>query len=198
MVGTTPMLTLIAGLWLFLGVHSLGYAAPTLRAAGIARLGSGGWKATHALLSLLGFALIVHGYVEARADTMLLYAPPVWTRHLAALLTLPAFVLLVAAYLPGTWMKARFGHPMLLGTKLWALAHLLANGMLHDVLLFGAFLGWSIWGYIVCRRRDRLGGVIRPSADWTRDLATVVIGAALWAGFALYLHGRWIGVAPFG
>lgn len=192
------MLTLIAGLWLFLGVHSLGYAAPTLRAAGIARLGSGGWKATYALLSLLGFALIVHGYVEARADTMLLYAPPVWTRHLAALLTLPAFVLLVAAYLPGTWMKARFGHPMLLGTKLWALAHLLANGMLHDVLLFGAFLGWSVWGYIVCRRRDRLGGVVRQSAGWIRDLAAVAIGAALWAGFALYLHGRWIGVAPFG
>ncbi|MCU0754151.1 MAG: NnrU family protein [Xanthomonadales bacterium] len=192
------MLTLIAGLWLFLGVHSLGYAAPRLRAAGIAKLGSTGWKAAYALLSLLGFVLIVHGYVEARGDTQVLYAPPVWTRHLASLLTLPAFVLLVAAYLPGTWMKARFGHPMLLGTKLWALAHLLANGMLHDVLLFGGFLGWSVYGYIICRRRDRAIGIVRNAVGWPRDLAAAVIGIALWAGFALHLHARWIGVAPFG
>lgn len=192
------MLTLIAGLWLFLGVHTLGYVTPRLRAAGIAKLGSGGWKAIYALLSLLGIVLIVQGYGAARAETVLLYAPPVWTRHLAALLTLPAFVLLVAAYLPGTWMKARFGHPMLLGTKLWALAHLLANGMLHDVLLFGSFLAWSVYGYIICRRRDRLAGNVRIAAGWPRDVTAVVIGTALWAGFALHLHGRWIGVAPFG
>lgn len=192
------MLLLIAGLLLFLGVHSVGYAAPSWRAAAVARLGANGWKALYSVLALVGLLLIIQGYGAARADTQLLYAPPVWTRHLASLLTLPAFVLLVATYIPGTWLKARFGHPMLLGTKLWALAHLLANGMLHDVVLFGSVLSWAIWGYIVCRRRDRAAGVVRTSAEAARDALAVAIGIGAWAGFAMYLHGRWIGVAPFG
>lgn len=192
------MLLLILGLCLFLGVHTLGYAAPTLREAGIARMGIRGWKGLYALLSLAGFVLIVKGYVAARGDTTLLYAPPVWTRHLASLLTLPAFVLLAAAYLPGTWLKARFGHPMLLATKLWALAHLLANGMLHDLLLFGSFLAWAVVGDLVSRRRDRAAGIHRSHAGWSRDALAIGIGIAAWAGFALYLHGRLIGVAPFG
>lgn len=192
------MLILIAGLLVFLGIHALGYAAPRLRDVGVARLGVAGWKAGYALLSIAGFVLIIYGYGAARADTVLLYAPPIWTRHLAALLTLPAFVLLVAAYLPGTWMRARFGHPMLLATKLWALAHLLANGMLHDLLLFGSFLCWAVFGYVVSRRRDRQTGIHRTHEGWLRDVGAVVIGIVLWAGFALHLHGRWIGVAPFG
>jgi len=192
------MLLLILGLLLFLGVHSLGYAAPAWRASAVSRVGPAAWKGIYAVLSIAGFLLILKGYATARGDAVLLYAPPLWTRHVAALLTLPAFVLLVAAYLPGTWVKARFGHPMLLATKLWALAHLLANGMLHDLLLFGSFLAWAVVGYIVSRRRDRAAGIRRMHAGWMRDALTIVIGVALWAGFALHLHGRWIGVAPFG
>lgn len=192
------MLLLILGLGLFLGVHSVGYAAPRLRAAGIGRLGLSSWKILHALLSLVGFLLIVKGYVAARGDTVLFYAPPVWTRHLASLLMLPAFVLLVAAYVPGTWLKARFGHPMLLSTKLWALAHLLANGMLHDLLLFGSFLVWAVAGYVISRRRDRIAGRRTARAGWLRDAIALLIGVVLWAGFAMYLHARLIGIAPFG
>lgn len=192
------MLLLILGLGLFLGVHSVGYAAPRLRAAGIGRFGLSGWKIPHALLSLVGFLLIVKGYVAARGDTVLFYAPPVWTRHLASLLMLPAFVLLVAAYIPGTWLKARFGHPMLLSTKLWALAHLLANGMLHDLLLFGSFLVWAVAGYVISRRRDRIAGRRTARAGWLRDAIALLIGVVLWAGFAMYLHARLIGIAPFG
>lgn len=192
------MLLLIFGLCLFLGVHTLGYAAPAARRAAIARLGTSSWKVLYTLLSIAGFLLIIKGYATARGDTLLLYTPPVWTRHLAALLTLPAFVLLAAAYVPGTWLKARFGHPMLLATKLWALAHLLANGMLHDLLLFGSFLAWAVAGYIVSRRRDRATGIHRSHVGWSRDALAFAIGLAAWAGFAMSLHGRLIGVAPFG
>lgn len=192
------MLLLILGLGLFLGIHSLGYFSPALRNAGVARFGSTGWKSLYALLSLTGFLLILYGYAAARAETTMIYAPPVWTRHLASLLTLPAFVLLVATYVPGTWLKARFGHPMLLATKLWALAHLLANGMLHDLLLFGSFLAWAVAGYIISRRRDRLSGLRVVHAGWPRDAVAVVIGVILWAGFAMHLHAHLIGVAPFG
>ena len=152
------MLLLIAGLIIFLGVHSINLLAPQWREQKIQQLGALPWKGIYAFLSLLGFALLVSGYGAARMEPIWLWQAPVWTRHLAALLTLPAFILLLATYVPGTHIKARIGHPMLLATKTWAIAHLLANGGLHDVLLFGGFLAWAVFGFIVLRKRDRAVG----------------------------------------
>ncbi|MCC7313077.1 MAG: NnrU family protein, partial [Sulfuritalea sp.] len=121
---------LILGLVLFLGIHSVRIFANDWRDAQLARLGLLPWKGVYALISAVGLGLIIWGYGLARVDPVVLWLPPVWTRHLAALLTLPAFILLVAAYLPGSHIKAKIGHPMVAGVKIWALAHLLANGNL--------------------------------------------------------------------
>ena len=192
------MLMLIAGLVLFLGIHSVNMLAPGWRAGSVAKLGLWGWKGLVAVVSLVGFVLIVVGYGEARQQAVWLWTSPVWTRHLAALLMLPAMILLVATYVPGNRIKARVGHPMLLATKVWALAHLFANGALHDLLLFGGFLAWSVAGFIIHRRRDRAAGTRYAAAGIGRDLTTLVVGVVVWALFSFHLH-RWLmGVGPFG
>jgi uncharacterized membrane protein len=192
------MLPLVLGLLLFLGTHSVRIVAEDWRARQIARLGEGPWKGLFSLLSALGLVLIVWGYGETRAEAVSLWDPPVWTRHLAALLTLPAFVLIAAAYVPGTRMKAAIGHPMLAGVKLWALAHLAANGRPGDIVLFGAFLAWAALDFRSARRRDRRAGRRYPAAPGIgRDLLAVAAGTAAWAAFAFYLHGWLIGVRPF-
>ena len=192
------MTALIAGLFLFLGIHSLNMLAPALRNRMVDRLGLIGWKGVFAVISLAGFVLLVWGYGEARSEPVWLWQSPVWTRHLAALLMLPAMILLVATYVPGTRIKARIGHPMLLATKIWALAHLAANGTLADLVLFGAFLVWAVAGFVVFRRRDRASGRQYPVAGIVRDMTAVVAGAVLWALFAFHLHRLLIGVGPFG
>jgi uncharacterized membrane protein len=192
------MTLLILGLVLFLLTHSLRIFAEDWRARRIAAMGPMGFKGVYSLLSIAGFVLIVYGYAAARQAPVLLYAPPVWTRHLAALLTIPAFILLVAAYVPGTRIKRAVGHPMVLGVKTWALAHLLANGMLADVLLFGAFLAWAVLDYISSRRRDRATGRVYVVGPLSRDIIAVVVGSIAWVVFALWLHRVLIGVAPFG
>lgn len=192
------MTALIAGLLLFLGIHSLNMLAPALRTSMVDRLGLLGWKGVFAVISLIGFALLVWGYAEARSEPVWLWQSPVWTRHLAALLMLPAMILLVATYVPGTRIKARIGHPMLLATKIWALAHLAANGALADLILFGAFLIWAVAGFIVFRRRDRANGQQYPVAGIARDLTAVAGGVILWGLFAFHLHRLLIGVGPFG
>jgi len=127
-----------------------------------------------------------------------LYTPPVWARHVAALLMLPAFILIVAGNMRGTRMKAALGHPMLLGTKVWAFGHLLANGTLADVVLFGSFLVWAVADYASARRRDRAAGVVYPAGAWSRDALAVVVGVVAWFVFGFWLHGWLIGVRPFG
>lgn len=189
---------LILGLVLFLGGHSLRIFAGDWRDAQVARLGELRWKGAYALFSALGLGLIIWGYGIARADPVVLWMPPAWTRHLAALLTLPAFILLVAAYLPGSHIKAKIGHPMVAGVTLWALVHLLANGNLADVVLFGAFLIWAIADFASSRRRDRLAGRSYAAQGWSRDAAVAGIGLAAWAGFAFWGHAALIGVKPFG
>jgi uncharacterized membrane protein len=189
---------LILGLLLFLGVHSLRIFADGWRTAQIARMGELPWKCVYSLFSIVGLGLVVWGYGLARVDPVVLWIPPVWTRHLAALLTVPAFILLVAAYLPGSHIKARIGHPMVAGVKIWALAHLLANGNLADVILFGAFLVWSIVNFVASRRRDRLAGRSYVAQGWSRDAAVAGIGLLAWALFALWGHTWLIGVKPFG
>jgi uncharacterized membrane protein len=192
------MTLLLLGLVLFLGVHSMRIAAEPLRARLVGTLSLNGYKGLYSLVSLAGFVLIVYGYAAARGAPVVLYTPPVWTKHLAALLTIPAFILLAAAYVPGTRIKARVGHPMVLGVKTWALAHLIANGTLHDVLLFGAFLAWAVLDYISSRKRDRAAGTVYVTGPVSRDITAVLVGLVAWAAFAFWLHGALIGVRPFG
>ena len=189
---------LILGLVLFLGAHSVRVFAEGWRTGMRARLGENAYKGLYSAASLVGLVLIVVGYGAARQQPMLLWLPPVWTRHLAALLTVPAFILLVAAYVPGNSIKAKVHHPMVLGVKVWALAHLLANGNLADVLLFGGFLLWAVLCFRTARQRDRVGSVVYPPGRSGPTLVAVVAGLALWAGFAFWAHGVLIGVRPFG
>ncbi len=191
------MTLLVIGLIVFLGVHSTRIFAEAWRGTMVQRLGANGWKGVYSLVSLVGLALIVVGYGAARADPVWLWNPPAWTRHAASLLTLGAFVLVAAAYVPTNYIKAAVGHPMVAGVKLWAFAHLMSNGTLADVLLFGSFLAWAIADFIAARRRDRLGGV-SYNGGTIPTVVTVLLGVVLWAAFAFWLHRVLIGVAPFG
>jgi uncharacterized membrane protein len=193
------MITLLAGLVLFLGVHSVRVFADGWRTSTIAKVGEKPWKGGYTLLSVAGFVLIVVGYGLARHNPVVLWPqPPVGTRHLAALLTLVAFVLVAAAYVPGNQLKAKLHHPMLLGVKVWALAHLVANNTLADVLLFGSFLLWAVLDFRANRKRDRVEGKVYPPGVTSRTVITVVVGAVAWGVFAFWLHGAWIGVRPMG
>lgn len=192
------MLALVVGLVVFLGLHSVRIVAEDWRSARLAQWGEARWKGLYSLASIAGFALLVWGYGMSRAAPIDLWQPPLFTRHLASLLTLPAFVLLAAAYVPGTRIKARLGHPMILGVKLWALAHLLANGRLGDVLLFGGFLVWAVFDFRAARARDRQAGLVRPAGSLARDIVALAVGLVAWAAFAVFLHGWLIGVRPFG
>jgi uncharacterized membrane protein len=192
------MTWLVLGLVIFLGTHSVRIFAESWRGARIAAMGLNAWKGVYSVVSILGFVLLVWGYGVARGAPVILYSPPVWTKHVAALLTIPAFILLAAAYVPGTRIKRAVGHPMVAGVKSWAFAHLLANGTLADVVLFGAFLVWAIADYIAARRRDRAAGAVYVVGPITRDVTAVVVGLIAWAAFAFWLHGALIGVRPFG
>lgn len=192
------MLVLVLGLVLFLGTHAVRIVADGWRSRMHTVLGERRWKAAYSALALIGFVLIVYGYGLARQAPVVLWSPPTWTRHVAALLMLPSFVLVVAGNVPGNALRARLGHPMVLGTKMWALAHLLANGTLADVVLFGSFLAWAVLDFRSARRRDRTNpvspAVVRPG----RTALVVIVGTAAWAAFAFWLHEAWIGVRPFG
>jgi uncharacterized membrane protein len=192
------MTILILGLLVFLGVHSTRIIADDWRTAQLKRLGEGAWKGIYALLSLAGLGLIIWGVGLARQQPVVLWNPPVGMRHVAGLLTLIAFVLLAAAYVPRNAVKSRVHHPMLLAVKVWAFAHLLSNGKLADLVLFGAFLGWAVACFIAARKRDRAAGTQYPAGTPGGTAATVVVGAAVWAGFTFWLHSALIGVRPFG
>lgn len=195
---TKAYLVLIIGLIVFLGAHSVRIVADDWRSATIARIGDKGWKNLITALSVLGFGLIIWGFGLTRTEIVVLWQPPPWTRHLAAPLTLLAFMLVVAAFVPGNRIKASLGHPMVIGVKTWALAHLLANGLLADVLLFGSFLVWAIFSHIAARRRDRAANVTYPAGPVSKTIITVAVGTALWAIFAFVLHPMWIGARPIG
>jgi uncharacterized membrane protein len=192
------MIFLVLGLILFLGSHSVRIFADDWRTARVKAMGLNPYKGLYSLIAIAGFVLLIYGYGQARMYPVQLYDPPLWTRHLAGLLTLPAFVLLAAAYVPGNRIKAAVGHPMVLGVKVWAFAHLIANGTLAGVLLFGSILVWAILDFRSARRRDRIAVTKVPLGNIGRDLVTVGAGVAAWAAFAFWLHAAWIGVAPFG
>ena len=192
------MTYLILGLILFLGVHSLRMVGEGWRTQIRASIGESAFKGIYSVLSILGFALLVWGFGQARQSPVQVWSPPVAMRHVASLLTLVSFILLAAAYVPGNSIKARLHHPMVLGVKVWALAHLLANGNRAHMVLFGSFLIWAIWNFAASRRRDRLTGATYPPGKGSATAITVVVGIAAWLAFALFLHGWLIGVRPFG
>ncbi|HEX4241778.1 MAG TPA: NnrU family protein [Steroidobacteraceae bacterium] len=189
------MALLIAGLVLFLGVHSVAIIAPGARAAGLRRLGERGWKGVYALVSALGFVLICYGFSIARREPVVLYTPPLWLHHVTLLLMIPVFPLLLAAYLPGR-IKAAVKHPMLLAVKIWALAHLLANGTLADVLLFGGLLIWAGADRMSVKRRAVQAPVPgAPARPWN-DAVAVIAGLVLYAITVAWLHLKLFGVSP--
>lgn len=192
------MTVLVLGLILFLGMHSVRIFAPAWRDAQFARLGEGKWKGLYTVVSLIGFGLIVWGYAAARPESPNLWNPPVWTRHTAALLMVLAFVLLAAAYVPGTKIKAAVKHPMVLSVKVWAFAHLISNGRLAEIVLFGAFLVWAVLDFRSSRQRDRANATSYPAGMMARDGIALVVGIVLWLVFLRWLHVAWIGVAPLG
>ncbi|MBI5256171.1 MAG: NnrU family protein [Burkholderiales bacterium] len=191
------MTALILGLVLFLGMHSARIVAEGARGRFIAQRGAGSWKGLYTVVSLVGLVLIVWGYGQARLAPQVLWASPGWTRHLAALLTLPAFVLLAAAYVPRNGLKARLHHPMVLGVKTWALAHLIANNTLADLLLFGGFLLWAVLSYRAARQRDRAAGTRYPAGTPTATVMAIGAGVGAWIVFALWAHVPLIGVRPY-
>lgn len=183
---------LLVGLVLFLGIHSISIFAPAARDRWAASMGANLWRALYSIVSIVGFVLLIRGYAAARLEPVVLYVPPGWTRHVVLLLMLPVFVMLFAAYLPGR-IRSALKHPMLVAVKLWALAHLLANGMLADVLLFGAFLAWAVLDRISLKRRVQRPIAAAPASRWN-DLAAVVLGLSAYAAFVLWLHRQLIGV----
>ena len=200
------MLLLILGLLIFLAPHSVRILADDWRSAQVARIGLPAWKGLYSVVSIVGLVLIVWGYGMARTAPIEVWNPPVFTRHLASLFTLAAFVLLVAAYVPRNRIKAAIGHPMVAGVKLWAFAHLLANGTVADLLLFGSFLVWAIFDFRAARRRDRAaaaGAAHGGASDGAppslaADVVVILVGIGAWALFAFQLHGWLFGVRPFG
>ena len=189
---------LILGLVLFLGVHSVRIFANDWRTQVLAQRGEGAWKGLYSVLSVVGLVLVVWGYGMARQQPVVLWVPPVATRHIAALLTLVAFILLTAPYVPRNGIKARLHHPMVLGVKVWAFAHLLANGNLADVVLFGSFLLWSALSFRAARARDRAARTVSAAGTASATVITIVVGTVAWVVFTLWLHVLLIGVRPFG
>lgn len=187
---------LALGLVLLLGAHSVRIFADGWRLRMISQLSLNGWKGLYSLVSLAGIVMVSIGFGLAGPQEPL-WQPPVFMPHITAALVLLAFILIAAAYIPANHFKARIGHPMVAGVKVWAFAHLLSNGQPRHVLLFGAFLVWAIVDFAASRRRDRKTGVTYPAGSAKGDVMTIAIGLAVWLLFAFHLHEALIGVRPF-
>ena len=200
------MAWLILGLVLFLGAHSVRIFADDWRSRTIEAWGEKAFKGIYAVVSLVGFYALIVGYSEARMQPFVIWQPPTATRHISVLLMLFASILLVATYIPRNHFKLRMGHPMILSVKVWALSHLLANGNLADLVLFGTFLVWSVLIFRVSRARDRANAAAQsmeelaqaPQAKLTATLAAFVLGALLWASITFHLHALVVGISPMG
>ena len=190
------MTSLVVGLLLFLGIHSVSIVAPAWREAGVSKLGEAGWKGLYSLVALAGFVLMWRGFSLARLEPQLLYVPPAGLRHAAGLLMLPVFPLLLATYLPGR-VRTLAVHPMLVAVKFWALAHLLANGMLADLVLFGGLLAWAVADRISLKRRAPRVHPTLPRFV-LNDAIAIVGGLLVFGLFVGGWHQRLFGVAPFG
>ena len=192
---------LIAGLVIFLGIHALRVWGEGLRGALLLRLGSMGFKGVYSIASLAGFYLLIVGYGQARLEPVQLWTPPPGMGHATVALMWVSMVMLASAEIPRNAIKARLRHPMVLGVKVWALSHILANGTLHDLLLFGGFLVWAVLSFRAARQRDRAaleaGDVAEsPPTSAAATASAVLIGTAAWAAFIMVVHVWLIGVAP--
>jgi uncharacterized membrane protein len=188
---------MVIGLILFFAIH-LVPANVELKNGLIARFGAVGYKAIFGVFSLVGLALIVLGFYKLQlhpGKNPILWDPPTWSRHLALALMLPAMVALVATYIP-SHIHVILKHPMLVAIKIWALAHLLANGDLAALVLFGSFLAFAVYDRISVKKRGDLGPLGKGSGPWINDVIVVVLGVALYALIVLYLHQLVIGVSP--
>jgi len=192
------MLLLILGLLVFLGTHSLRFGSDARRDALIARLGAGRFKGLYSALSAIGLVLTVLGFGMARETPVVLWLPPAGMRHLTFLLMLISMVLLAAAYVPRNAILARLHHPMVLSVKVWALAHLICNGTLAHVVLFGAFLLWSVVLFRASRKRDTVLEVQYAAGETVPTLITVGLGVLIWLVLLGWLHGILIGVRLMG
>jgi len=203
------MALLILGLVLFLGAHSTRIFAENWRQAVLERLGEKAYKGVYTLVSLLGFGLIIYGFDQVRWDSPALWMPPVWVKHVAALLMLLSLVLLACAHAPRNAIKAKLHHPMVLSVKVWALAHLLANPRVADLVLFGAFLLWSVLNFRAARKRDRLAAALAQETGEAGTLLVtevsaaatwraVGIGVVVWAVLLSRGHEWLFGVSPLG
>jgi len=209
------MTQLILGLILFLGAHSVRIWADGWRDQTIEAYGEKAFKGVYALVSILGFYLLVVGYGEARLQTVAIWNPPIFTKHISMLLMLLSSILLMATYIPRNHFKMRLGHPMVLSVKVWALSHLLANGNLADLVMFGSFLIWAVLNFRSARARDRAlllnlnvteeaaGESIAESesAHQPKLLSTIITlvgGIAIWALITFVLHAKIVGVSPMG
>ena len=187
------MVYLIAGLAIFLGVHSVSIVSYRWRDHLVERLGPGPWRGLHSLASLVGLALIAYGYARAREAPVILYVPPLWLRDTVPMLMVFVFPLLFAAYFPGL-IRAALKHPMLVAVKLWATLHLLANGSLADVILFGSVLAWAVADRISLKRRPQRRVPSAPSWKWN-DAIAIGLGLAVYVAFVAGLH-EWVTGMP--
>src|SRR6202167_2681118 len=191
------LLVMILGLVLFLGVHAL-TTRRALRARLIAAWGEGGYKSGYSVVSLLGLVLIVWGFADYRAAGMWqVWTPPAVLKHVTVALMLPAVILVVASYIRGRIYLA-VKHPMLAGVKLWAAAHLLANGDLGSIILFGAFLAWAVFDRISLKHRSDAGAPPIPVGGIGNDLIAVAVGAVAYLALAFVFHPVVIGVPVVG
>jgi len=187
------MLQLLIGIVLFFGMHSASIVALPLRDRIVAK-SEILWKGVYSIASLVGIVLMVRGYADLRQAPTYLYVSPAWLRHVAALLMLPAFALFIAPYFPGRIRNA-LKHPQLVAIKIWAFAHLLVNGTVADVLLFGSFLVWAVMDRISLKNRPArpLAGAKESKVN---DIIVVVVGLALYLAFVLLVHEKLFGVRP--
>jgi uncharacterized membrane protein len=190
------MTLLLVGLLLFVGAHSVSIVADGWRDAMVAKLGDGAWKGAYSLVSGVGMALMVYGYSVARASPAVLYVPPAGLRHLSFLVMLPVFPLFFAAYLPGR-IRTATQHPMLLGTLLWGVAHLMVNGMAADVALFGGVAAWALADRISLSRRTPRALAMAPEGP-LNDAIAVVGGLVTYAVVLMWAHRALIGISPLG
>lgn len=190
-------LIMIAGLVLFLGMHATRVPNDQRRSGMIARLGKNKYRSIYTVVSIIGLVLIVYGYGQARLDPVFVWSPPAATRHIAALLMLFSMIFLAASFVPMNHIKAKLQHPMTLSVKVWALAHLIANGTLADIVLFGSFLVWAVLVFKSARKRAIPMTFSGEGPSKVGTMMTVIVGVLGWLIFAAWLHVHLIGVSPF-
>jgi uncharacterized membrane protein len=179
---------------MFFGAHSISILNVAWRDRVVNRIGIFSWQGIYSLISLVGLILIIEGYQVARQSPVILYLPPVWLQHLALLLLIFVFPLLLATYIPGR-IQTITKHPMLAATKIWAFSHLLVNGSLADVVLFGSFLSWAVADRISLKRRNSDSIPMLPSSR-ANDFIIIVVGILLYIVFFFWLHEWLIGISP--